>query len=121
MKLMRTFATADGGSSMEEISIEAVPVDFVPGQPPMGVSETRNARAVKFLQVGPGWDGGWHPSPARQFMVPLTGGFRVETSDGKVAEVHPGDVVLLEDTAGKGHLTTMLGGVDCWIVVAALD
>lgn len=121
MKHMRTFATADGGSSMEEVSVEAAPADFVPGRPSLGVSEPRGARDVKFLQVGAGWDGGWHPSPARQYMVPLTGGFRIQTSDGKAAEFHPGDVILLEDTTGKGHQTTMLGGVDCWIVVTALE
>ncbi|NKB50319.1 MAG: hypothetical protein GKS02_13255 [Alphaproteobacteria bacterium] len=121
MKYMRTFATEDGGSSMEEISVEAIPTEFVPGNPSMGVSEPQNAGTVKFLQVDPGWDGGWHPSPARQYMVPLTGGFRVETTDGQAVELRPGDLVLLDDTSGKGHHTTMLDGVECWIAVTTLD
>jgi uncharacterized cupin superfamily protein len=36
-------------------------------------------------------------------MVLLSGTVEVETSDGNVQRFKPGDILLLEDTWGKGH------------------
>ena len=55
----------------------------------------------------------WHPAPRRQFLITLSGpGYEVETSDGSVAQLPPGSVLLVEDTnpAHRGHKTRSLGG-----------
>ena len=55
----------------------------------------------------------WHPGPRRQFLITLSGsGYEVETSDGAVAQLLPGSVLLVEDTnpAHRGHQTRSLGG-----------
>lgn len=121
MKHVRIFATDEGGSSMEEVGVTVTDLNFVPGNPAMGVSDPRSANSAKFLRVGPGWDGGWHPTPVRQYVVALTGGYRIETTDGKTAEFHRGDIALLEDTEGRGHNTIMLSDEDCWVLAVALD
>ena len=35
---------------------------------------------------------------------------RITASDGEVREIGPGEVVLVEDTHGKGHLSKSIGG-----------
>lgn len=99
--------------------MSAEEVEFIPGHPSFGVTPPKSAKSVKFLDVPGDWASGWHPTPVRQFLVVLTGGFRVETSDGHARDFGPGEVVLLDDTVGKGHHTTMLN--DSWIMAVALD
>ena len=55
----------------------------------------------------------WHPAPRRQFIITLSGaGYEIETSDGAVAQLPPGSVLLVEDTnpSHRGHKTRSLGG-----------
>ena len=55
----------------------------------------------------------WHPAPRRQFIITLSGpGYEIETSDGSVAQLTLGKVLLVEDTdpAHRGHKTRSLGG-----------
>ncbi len=55
----------------------------------------------------------WHPAPRRQFLITLSGpGYEIETSDGSIAQLRIGSVLLVEDTnpAHRGHKTRSLGG-----------
>ncbi len=56
-----------------------------------------------FCSLKPGWASDWQPSPARQFMVLLHGSMEMEASDAEVKRLQTGDIILLEDTWGKGH------------------
>ncbi len=49
-----------------------------------------------------------HRAPRRQFIVHLEGEVEVEASDGERRRFGPGDVVLVEDVAGRGHVTRAL-------------
>jgi hypothetical protein len=51
---------------------------------------------------------GWHPDPARQFVISLSGMLEFETADGQFT-LRPGDVLFTEDTSGAGHNWTMIG------------
>ena len=46
-----------------------------------------------------------HNAPRRQLIVPLSGGVEIEVSTGERRTVPPGQIILVEDTAGKGHIT----------------
>ncbi len=105
---------------MEEIEIETSVVAFVPDRPSMGVSTALPAKDAKFLRVEPAWDGGWHPTPVEQYLSVLVGSFEIATSDGKSRQFDIGDIVLLADTAGKGHYTKILGDREAWILAVAL-
>jgi hypothetical protein len=55
----------------------------------------------------------WHPAPRRQFIITLSGpGYEIETSDGSLAQLPLGSVLLVEDTnpMHRGHKTRSLGG-----------
>ena len=98
-----------GESHIESVGVEQSLVDAAPPAPPLYLSVNKPASSYLFYSAEPGWTGDWHLAPARQFMVLLSGALEVETSDGDVRRFGPGDVVLLEDTWGKGHKLRNLG------------
>ena len=80
-----------------------------PPAPPLYVSAANPASKYLFYSFEPGWIGDLHPAPARQFLALLSGTVEVETTDGTVRRFGPGDLVLLEDTSGRGHRTRNIG------------
>ena len=103
---VRLFASPDGESHFEDLSIELAPVDFAPPAPPLNIAAF--GPAVRTLWVGA--DAAWagdvpHPSPRRQVFCTVKGGYEVTASDGDVRSFPVGSVLLLEDTHGRGHAT----------------
>ena len=75
--------------------------------PPERVTE------ISFHRAEPGVSLGWHPAPRRQYISILAGELEVETGDGAVRRFGPGTMFLVEDVAGKGHLTKFVGNEPC--------
>ena len=98
-KVVRVYATADGGSRIEELTISpnAKPVDIT--QMTAGVYAGSGARAPD-----------WHTAPRKQFAINMTGELEVEVTDGTRRRIGS-DLVFLEDTTGKGHVTRALGPI----------
>ena len=69
------------------------------------LSEPIAAKSVIFRQNDPGYDYDWHVAPQRQFIVLLDGAIEIEVSDGEKRIIRGGEVLLMEDTGGKGHRT----------------
>jgi quercetin dioxygenase-like cupin family protein len=64
------------------------------------------------LRLPIGWDGSWHPTPVRQLIVCLAGQFEMTVGDGRSRRFGPGEMILLEDTHGQGHVTKVVGSRD---------
>ncbi len=96
-RLLHVYATADGESHIEEISVA----------PAAGTLPLTGLRAISYQPNKVNW----HLAPQPQFAINLTGNLQVETSDGDKRKVGPGDLVYLEDTHGKGHITRLLSPV----------
>lgn len=76
---------------------------------PIGrISELLPAGGIIFRETDDTYDFDWHPAPRRQWLVMLDGRIVIETGDGEVREFAGGDVLLLEDTSGRGHRTRQL-------------
>ncbi len=105
----RIYADAQGESHFDTVTVNRSLVAAAPPAPPFYVSDLENASRYRFYSFQPGWYGDLHPSPARQFLALLSGAVEVETSDGTVQQFGPGDLILLEDTAGKGHRSRNTG------------
>jgi quercetin dioxygenase-like cupin family protein len=45
----------------------------------------------------------WHPAPEKQFVITLSGTLEFVTPDRETFVVRPGDILLAEDNAGRGH------------------
>src|ERR1700704_5240471 len=63
-----------------------------------------------FREVQPDYDLDWHPAPRRQYIINLDAGVQITASDGESRVIGAGEVVLVEDTHGKGHLSKALDG-----------
>lgn len=68
------------------------------------------ATGIIFRETSADYDLDWHPAPRRQYIINLDGGVRITASDGQVREIGAGEVVLVEDISGKGHLSKSIGG-----------
>jgi len=53
-------------------------------------------------------------------MFVLAGRAAVRASDGSQCDLSAGSICLLEDTQGKGHLTTILGSDEVVIVAVRI-
>lgn len=80
---------ADGASHVTETT---VPLDHLIG-----------ATAVRFEESPPHSALDWHDAPQRQYVVTLSGTLEFRTRDGETFVLHPGEVLMADDTAGTGH------------------
>jgi len=86
------------------------------GQPgmanPPAAASLEGAKGATFLLLHAGQTEDWHRAPAKQFLIVVHGASQVTAGDGTVKEFHLGDIVLMDDTTGKGHITKNLGSTD---------
>jgi hypothetical protein len=100
MRITRIFADERGESHFEEREIELEDAGEI-GR----LSAPIPVRSVIFRTNEPGYDYDWHVAPRRQFIVLLDGAIEIEVSDGDRRVLRGGDVLLVEDTTGRGHRT----------------
>ncbi len=62
-----------------------------------------------------------HTAPERQLAVSLNGWVEYEVTDGDVRRFNPGEVVLVEDTTGRGHITRFDDGEQCFLHIPVPD
>jgi len=116
----RLFADDRGESHFEDIAVELALAEFAPATPPMGVSPSLAATESAFIGGPAGWTGDWHVSSARNLFVVLSGKWEIEASDGTVRQFSSPDVLLAEDTSGKGHRSRVISKEDSLALVVQL-
>lgn len=79
-------------------------------------TEALAAEEAFFKHTPAGSAGNWHLDPARQFVITLQGSLLFETECGVRFELHAGDLLLTEETAGQGHRWQLLGD-EPWVRV----
>ncbi len=96
--ITRIYSDANGDSHFEDITIplrDEGDIGFL--------SETSKTSGIIFREVIPAYDYNFHNAPQRQYIVLLDGGIEIETSLGEKRIFKTGEVLLAEDTTGKGH------------------
>ncbi len=73
-------------------------------------SERLPATGIIFRETSGDYDLDWHPAPRRQYIINLDAGAKLTASDGESRIIAAGEVILVEDIAGKGHLSQSVGG-----------
>lgn len=68
------------------------------------------AHGIIFRQTKATYDLDWHPAPRRQYIINLDAGVKITASDGESRIIGAGEVVLVEDVSGKGHLSQAVNG-----------
>lgn len=110
LKYTTLFIDQKNESHFREDRASFAQVNFAPPAPPVGLSEYFDVSKMVFFQLPSGWFGDWHPAPKRQFFCCLKGQLEITAGDGEIRRFNPGDVFLLEDIQGRGHVTRVVGG-----------
>ena len=76
---------------------------------------------MMFRETMGDYDVDWHPAPRRQYVINLDGGVHITAGDGETRYIGPGDLVLVEDTGGKGHISKFVGGAMRRSIFVAVD
>jgi hypothetical protein len=111
IEYLRIYSDSNGISHFETDGIVLESKNYAPPAPPLNTSKLESADNSVFLELPVGWYGDWHPTPVRQWLVLMSGECEFEAGDGERKIRKAGDVVLLDDTSGKGHQTSVLGDV----------
>src|SRR6266513_3135666 len=105
MRIHHLYADAAGESHFRDVEIE-----WAQETPGGKLSARLPATGIIFREVPPTYDLDWHPAPRRQYVINLDAGARITASDGESRKIGAGEVILVEDTTGKGHLSKALDG-----------
>ncbi|MCL5777775.1 cupin domain-containing protein [Limibaculum sp. FT325] len=108
---------ADGVSRFTDGTIALELRDFAPPAQALFLSAPWPAERLLFLTLPAGWVGEQHPSPRRQVAFCLAGSMQVEAGDGERREIGPGDIWLMEDTAGAGHVSRVTSAAECRLAI----
>jgi quercetin dioxygenase-like cupin family protein len=98
IRCVRLWTGADNNSHFEEgvIALEqGVRGDALTGKLPV--------TTVSFQETASGGSFAWHDAPVLQLVITLSGTLDFETRGGAHFILHPGDILLAEDTSGGGH------------------
>ena len=116
MRIHNLYADEAGESHFRDIEVDWAE-EAVGGQIAAWIPVGRLA----FREVPPTYDMDWHNAPRRQYIINLDAANRVTASDGETRIIGPGEVILVEDTTGKGHRSQTVGGVTRHCIWVALD
>jgi len=127
--VLHVFTDEAGRSHVHRCAIDGLTLaQVVPHVPPVWRVPAEHDVASRAVWVLPaGWRGGWHRNPARQWVIPLSGRWFVETQDGARVEMGPGEMHLGDDLDSTpdehgrvGHDSGVLGDEPCTVQVIAL-
>lgn len=95
----RIYTASDGLAYAEEIEMPKTA---------SGGYEMLSVTGAQFSSRPASDGGGFHTGPKRQYVITLKGRAELELSGGQKVQVGPGQINLIEDTTGKGHITRNL-------------
>jgi len=101
----RIFTASDGESRFADVDVPLAEAGAI-GR----LSERVAATGVIFRETPADYDYDWHPAPQRQYIVLLDGEIEITVGDGETRRFRGGDVLLVEDTTGRGHRTRTVNG-----------
>ena len=112
-RMIRIYADHDGESHLETLELSVVNPPS-PGASGGMIPASGQPVLRAYPASGPGADWAvvdWHRARGKTFVVAISGSIEVEVSDGRRMAIGTGDLVYLEDTTGKGHVTRLRGDV----------
>ena len=107
IKVTRIYTGDDGQTHAEEYD---VPLTSQRGATEL--SEPVDVTSVQFRRTSSDYFIDWHTAPRRQYVITLAGESEVEFGDGTKVRLHPGHILLAEDTTGQGHISRAVGSED---------
>jgi hypothetical protein len=105
MRIHNLYTDSIGISHFRDLTVEWVEENAA-GK----LSRRLPATGIIFRQTAPSYDLDWHNAPRRQYIINLDAGVRITASDGETRIIGAGEVLLVQDTTGKGHLSQAVEG-----------
>ena len=100
MRIHNLYEDEDGQSHFRDIEVEWTS-EGRGGK----LADRLPATGIIFRQVQPEYELDWHSAPRRQDIINLDAGVQITASDGEARIIGAGEVILVEDISGKGHLS----------------
>lgn len=105
MRIHNLYEDEDGQSHFRDIEVE-----WAEERGASKYSARLPATGIIFRETAGSYDLDWHPAPRRQYIVNLDAGAKLTASDGESRIIAAGEVILVEDISGKGHLSKSVDG-----------
>lgn len=105
MIVTRLYSDEDGNSHFEDFEIELSDAGEI-GK----LSKNYPVNDIIFRETAGTYNYDFHNAPQKQFIVLLDGIIEIETSLGLKREFRSGEIILVEDTEGRGHKTKSVDG-----------
>ncbi|MCR9097160.1 MAG: hypothetical protein NXI30_23300 [bacterium] len=116
MHVTRIYTGDDGESHFEDVEVPLR--DF--GD--LGrISEIVPVSGLMFREVDADYDFDFHTAPRRQYVVNLDAAVDIEVGDGTRRRIGAGEILLAEDTTGRGHRSIAVDGKPRRCLFIALD
>jgi hypothetical protein len=105
MRIHNLYVDAKGESHFRDIEVE-----WAEERRGSKLSKRLPATGIIFRVSPAEHDLDWHPAPRRQYIINLDAGVKLTASDGEARTIGAGEVILVEDVTGKGHLSQHVEG-----------
>jgi hypothetical protein len=105
MKITRIYSGSDGESHFEDIEVPLIDRGGI-GR----ISQLEGATGVVFRETDGDYDYDFHNAPRRQYVINLDAPVEIEVGDGTRRVLGPGEILLAEDTTGRGHISRSVDG-----------
>ncbi len=117
MKITRIYTGDDGESHFEDIEVPLTDHGGGIG----AISKLENATGVLCRETDGDYDFDFHNAPLRQYVINLDASVEIEIGDGTRRVLGPGEVLLAEDTTGRGHISRSADGKPRRSIFVTLD
>jgi hypothetical protein len=101
--MYRLYTGPDGRSHIQKVEAK-----FAENE----ISKMMAITGAELHRSKPGRSHDFHVGPQRQYIVNLSGSVELEVAGGEKVDLSPGDIEVIEDTTGQGHITRTLGNED---------
>ena len=100
MQITRLYTGNDGESHFEEVEVALHDAGDIGA-----LSKLQGATGILFRETAGDYDFDFHTAPRRQYVINLDAAVEVEVGDGTTRRLEAGDILLAEDTTGRGHIS----------------
>jgi hypothetical protein len=104
MKVVRVYTGPDNESHFEDLEVPLKQSGYG------SLSDLVPTTGTIFRETPVGGSLDFHNAPRRQFVVNLRGRVEIEVGDGSRRQLGAGDILLADDTTGRGHITRDIEG-----------
>lgn len=105
LKITRIYSGDDGESHFEDVEIPLRDLGEI-GR----LSKREKATGIVFRETDGDYAYDYHCAPRRQYVINLDSPVEVEVGDGTKRVIGAGEILLAEDTTGRGHISRSVDG-----------